>query len=389
MLAAAGLAGLAWAGARAAARRVGGDRRVRFAATAAPLIAVAAGALIAVSGVSDPVGRVKDQYDAFTSLDTTTQGGSRFTSGAGNRYDYWRVAWKQFRDEPVKGVGAGNYDSTYFVERRTPEDIKQPHSIQLQALSELGLVGGAALAAFLLAVLAGLVRRANSARADTRLIGVTVAAGGTFLVWLIHTSVDWLHLIPGATGVALCAAACLVGPWRRPASRGGRPRPIVVVGCAALVLFGAVLLGRAALADRLRAEARDALAADPREALRKTESSLSLNDEALPTYYIRAAAHARLGRYEPARATLLEATRREPHDYVSWALLGDLATRRADFDQAFRDYDRASDLNPRGQALATLTAPLLEPTVVFEGAQTFSLDGSAPPLRDKAGLEAP
>ena len=35
------------------------------------------------------------------------------------------------------------------------------------------------------------------ARADLRARGLTVAAGGTFAVWLVHTSVDWLHLIPG------------------------------------------------------------------------------------------------------------------------------------------------------------------------------------------------
>ncbi len=123
---------------------------------------------------------------------------SRFTTGGGNRYDYWRVAWNQFEDEPLRGIGAGNYDRTYFLERRTPEDIRQPHSIELQTLGELGLVGGAA---------AGGVPRGDrwpgSSAALARLATIprsrllAVAAGGTFVVWLVHTSVDWLHLIPG------------------------------------------------------------------------------------------------------------------------------------------------------------------------------------------------
>ena len=100
---------------------------------------------------------------------------SRFTTGGGNRYDYWRVAWNQFEDEPLRGIGAGNYDRTYFIERQTPEDIRQPHSIELQTLGELGVVGGVLLAAFLVAILAGFVRRAQS---RPRRSPVAAAGGG-------------------------------------------------------------------------------------------------------------------------------------------------------------------------------------------------------------------
>ena len=37
---------------------------------------------------------------------------TRLLSGSGNRYDYWRIAWHQFRDQPLRGVGAGNYHRT-------------------------------------------------------------------------------------------------------------------------------------------------------------------------------------------------------------------------------------------------------------------------------------
>ena len=86
---------------------------------------------------------MRDEYRSFTELGARAASTSRFTTGAGNRYDYWRVALDQFRDDPLRGVGAGNYDRTYFAERRTTEDIRQPHSIELQALGELGVVGGA------------------------------------------------------------------------------------------------------------------------------------------------------------------------------------------------------------------------------------------------------
>ena len=92
--------------------------------------------------------------------------------------------------------------------------------------------------------------------------------------------------------------------------------------CAVAVVFGATLVGRSALADKYRSDSRDLVATDPARALEKADDSLSLNDESLPAYYAKAAAEARLGRYEPARAALVEATRREPHDFVPWALWG-------------------------------------------------------------------
>ena len=66
------------------------------------------------------------------------------------------------------------------------------------------------------------------------------------------------------------------------------------------------------------------------------------------------AALARQGRYEPARDVLLEATRREPHDFVTWGLLGDLALRAGLVQSAMNYYREASALNPRDAGLSEL-----------------------------------
>src|SRR4030095_4912117 len=98
------------------------------------------------------------------------------------------------------------------------EDIRQPHSIEMQTLAELVLVGMALLLLFVGGVAAGPLRQSRHARARAGRGLCAVPAGGAFVAWLAHTSVDWLHNIPGVTGVALCAAAALVSPWAR---RGG------------------------------------------------------------------------------------------------------------------------------------------------------------------------
>lgn len=339
------------------------DRTGMARASAAVLAVGAAAVLLGVAvAAEDPAGKVSEQYEAFTELEEV-EGGSRFTSGGGNRYDYWRIAWNQFSDQPLRGIGAGNFNRTYFLERRTDEDVRQAHSIELQTLGDTGLIGAVLLGSFLVAVFVGAVRRAGVARRDPFEIGVVVAALGTFVVWLAQTSVDWLHLIPGLTGVALGAAAILL---RRPrigdgasgeaaAESGLRPfPPLALLAVLAFGVVAIVFIGRPALAEHLRVDAGDQLTTEPTAALESAEESLSLNPDSLQGYYLKAAALARLGAFVPARTALAEAIDREPHNYVSWALLGDLLTRRGEIAAAMRAYSRAAELNPRERVLRRL-----------------------------------
>jgi hypothetical protein len=349
-----GLASWAVAAARAGS---GGLARSLPRLSAAALAAIAViGAISAVAAVGDPVGKVSDQYEAFTDL-TPATGTSRFTSGGGNRYDYWRIAWNQFTDNPLDGVGAGNFDRTYFLERRTKEDVRQAHSIELQTLGDVGLVGALLLGAFLISVFVGAWRRSRALRLGEPGIGLAVAASGAFVVWLAQTSVDWLHLIPGLTGIALGAAAILLLPLQ-PEGEGGpelRSLPVAATVAVVAAAFAAVVfIGRPTLALHLQSEARAEASAQPLQALDKVGESLSLNPDAVESYYLKASALARLDAYAPARAALLEAIDREPHNYVSWALLGDLATRHGDIAAAMRAYRRAASLNPRDHELRAL-----------------------------------
>ena len=224
----------------------------------------------------------------------------------------------------------------------------------MQTLAELGLVGTAFLLVFVGAVVAGLWRQSRRALELPERRMVAVAAGGAFVAWLAHTSVDWLHNIPGVTGIALCAAAALVSPWarRRGASLSTRIIAVGLVGLA--VVAAADSVGRLAYADKDRIDARDSLRSDPVEALRLANRSLSLNGDSVPTLYIKSAAYARLGRYRESRAALLEAAELEPRDHLTWALLGDLTARRGDFRAARGYYRHALELNPRSPFIAAL-----------------------------------
>jgi hypothetical protein len=313
------------------------------------LVAIAlAAAGLAVATVGDPVERVKSEYDAFVSLEVDEDRATRFSSGGGFRYDLWRIAAAQFTDSPLRGVGAGNYDTTYYRERQNPQPAPQPHSLGMQLLGELGIVGVLGL----LLLVGGVVWGASRAeRPPLRLDRwVVVGAAGVFLAWLAHTSVDWLHNIAGLTGIALVAAGVLLtspGPAddkRRRPGRGWAAAPLI--GVVALLAVLAASEGRRWAADYYLERSDSELSPDAGAALRDAEQALDLNPESLPAHYAAARAYARLGRYEPARATLVEATRKEPSDYVPWVLLGDLAVRHGDLARARADYRRATALSP-------------------------------------------
>jgi UDP-GlcNAc:undecaprenyl-phosphate GlcNAc-1-phosphate transferase len=354
-------AGVAWSlGSRPFEGRLQDGTR-RYAAVALAVLACAAG-LLGVARAGTITESLRTQYHAFVHLGVGAeaagpQTGSRLVSGAGNRYDYWRVAWGAFRDKPVAGWGAGNYDGPYFERRATSEDVRQPHSVQLQALSELGLVGLALLLVVVAGAGWGVRRSARAARGDAGAAALTAGATGAAAAFLIHSSVDWIHLLPGVTAAALVAVAVLTrpptgAPAAAPAARGTLPGRLAVAVAVALVLAVAgVSLMRQAMTDHFRANAEAALADDPAKALVEADRALRLDPDAVSVYYTKAAALARFNQPEAAAATLREAARREPHDFVTWALLGDLAVRVGDRKLAARYYDRAHRLNPREPSL--------------------------------------
>ncbi len=238
-------------------------------------------------------------------------------------------------------------------------------------LAELGIAGALLLVAALLLIALGAWRRIRAGLREP----VVVAAVGVVTAWFVHTSVDWMHLLPGLTGVALLGAAVLLRPpgdtddaaelaaqragralgFAPVRSRGARLAPALLVAVA--ISVAALSLSRQSLSELYVDRAQEALATDPARALVEANRALRLDREAIPAYYAKAAALARFGEGGAARAVLLDATRREPREFVTWVLLGDLSTRQGERRAAAAEYGRAHALNPRDAGIAKLSRP--------------------------------
>lgn len=366
--------GLVWGAAVAAVNSLERDsgRRVMLgrlatglsiAVLAAPLCAL----VVAHSSVSNTV---SSQWHAFVHLSADSGSSpaasqTRLFTGAGDRYDYWRVAWKAFEARPLGGLGAGNFPAYYFRHRRVAESVQNPHSFEMQTLSELGIVGVLLLILIVAGVAIGVRRLRVIARTSAAARTLMVAATGAVVVFFVDASGDWMQLLPGLMAIALVAAAVLcrpgdldtVGHGGSVRQRVGRVPAIAGIAALAFVLaVGGAGLARSGLVQIYLDDARGELGSHPAAAIRDAGRVLRLDGANLDAYYVRAAGQARFNNATAARSTLLVATHEDPTAFVSWTLLGDLEVRLRNFGAAKSFYQRAHVLDPLDPQIAELAA---------------------------------
>lgn len=289
-------------------RRVAPPERVRRrGAQVVVATAIAAAAVVGTAVLpADPVARAEAAWEEFKAGDQPDDGSSHFTSHLGsNRYDFWRVGLDVFREHPVHGIGVDNFAVEYLLDRRSDEEPLYPHSLEVQMLSQVGVVGTLLLAAFFVAALLPAFARRDQ-------LGGALGAVVVVLVgyWAAHASGDWLWEMPAVTAPALAFLGLANGLMRPPPLTAAR-WALPAVG--AVGLLAAVSLTPPWLAEREMQTAAATWGADPD------------------------AAYARLDR---AR-TLDPLTDRADH------LLGSIASRRRDWTTMRAAFERALERNPR------------------------------------------
>ncbi|HEX2071111.1 MAG TPA: O-antigen ligase family protein [Thermoleophilaceae bacterium] len=215
---------------------------VRISAAArrqAHVVAIAAMAAVALVGavVLDAPAKVADRVEGFAEQGNPSEEddfrGRLTEPGNNGRIKQWEVGWDGFREQPLAGGGPGTFALLWARERRSDLKVEDGHSLYIETLAELGLVGGLLIAVALGALLVGFAVRA---RGEQRHLYAALLAAG--LAWAIHAGIDWDWEMPAATlwlfgvgGVALAARRAGVGAWDPP--RFAR----VALGAACLVLL--------------------------------------------------------------------------------------------------------------------------------------------------------
>lgn len=209
-------------------------RQSRVAVGAA--IGVLAVAFVALGGP----GRVRAAVHKFVAPETSVVPGNlpasqRLTQlGSNGRIDEWHVAWVDgFLRHPLDGTGAGTYATLSTRYASTAERVLNAHSLYIEELGELGIIGGGLVIMIVASILFALARRARGAE---RQIWAPLFVGS--VMWAVHAGVDWDWQMPAITAWVFAAGGLALALPVDRASLETQPaaRFAIVLGCLLLTI---------------------------------------------------------------------------------------------------------------------------------------------------------
>jgi tetratricopeptide (TPR) repeat protein len=314
-------------------------RRRRSIAAAALLL----GCLIVALAVNLPA-QVSRQYDRFLAGEKIASKPRERLSQAGNngRVEHWRVALDAFSRHRIRGAGAGNYRYLWSRYRRQDFTVTDGHSLYLETLAELGVVGLMLLGLALVSILCGLAIRARGP--DRALYGAVLAAGTS---WAVHAGVDWDWEMPAVTVWLFALGGLSLGREVGSAPRVGPPRRRWRAVCAlapGLIAVAATLIAvsQARLDEGLSAYG----AGDCEQATEHARASRRVLPVRAEPFQLEALCDRQSGKPRKAISATREAIERDP---LNWELYYTLSLVQAEVGtDPLPAARKALRLNPRG-----------------------------------------
>jgi len=330
--------------------------------------------LVGFVGAGGP-GYANDRFNDFKQPTELGADATRLTSANGNgRWQYWSSAVDAFESAPVKGIGPGGFQFWWNENRNSPGVIRDAHSLFVENLAELGIVGFLLIVSFFALVLVAGVWRALGAAGERR--AELAALTGAAMTFTLGASVDWLWELAVLPVAFLIVAAAILatrdddedreaeddaGHVQATTEAGNpyasrRELALRVGGGLAAIALAVGIYIPAAAAQHL-ADSRNAFAeGDYAGALADANAAADLIPYAGAPRMQQAFALEANEEFAKAAAAAREATEREPDNWEAFYLLSRVQAQRGDDKRgaALRALRRAQELNP----LSTLVNPV-------------------------------
>lgn len=352
--------GIAWA---LLSGRVRELRLPRLRGRAVAALAV----LVAIAGfvAADPAARLRTFKAPPTGL---VQPGSfiqaHLLSGSGSgRWQFWQSALDQFSSRPLAGQGAGSYESWWYQHASFSYTLRNAHSLYLETLGELGIVGFVLLVGVLIGGLVAGVRRLRGRAGDDRV--PTAALTATLLAFAVGAAIDWIWQLTVAGVVGVVCVALLVGPATINSAPGaptlsrarGLREPRSLGATATVVLAAWLLICAEAIPWLAQREVRASQTAErsgnSQQALARAEAARTIQPWASSPYLQLALVAEQGGNLPLARESIGQAIDRDFRNWRLWVVRARIETRSGSLDAARTAIDRARLLNPRFPLFAT------------------------------------
>ncbi len=254
---------------------------------------------------------------------------NRLTDPSNNgRVPNWKVAIRGFKSAPVLGHGAGTYQDEWARYRPNDVFVLDAHSLYLETLDELGVVG---LVLLLIPILIILIRVATRIRGRARPLYAAVFA--VLLGWAIHAGLDWDWEMPVVSVIFFSLGGFVLG---RRSRADGTPRSSLALASSRLELRVPMALAFLLLAvvpaftwvsqQKLDAATYAFAQGDCQAARGDSLSAISVLGNRPDPYEIIAYCDVRLGQPGAALAAIRKAVALDPGD---WNYRYDLALVRA------------------------------------------------------------
>jgi tetratricopeptide (TPR) repeat protein len=282
----------------------------------AAAVVLLAGSIGFVAAVGDPYGWARSQ---FSRGECVNEPGRLTDLCANNRLQWWGEALDVAADRPVAGSGAGTFAVARRRYRESATPVTEPHSVPLQLLADLGIVGLALGLTVVGGAFFGIRRGLRSAVGGER--PAAAALSCLVVAYAIHALVDYDLDFLAVSAPMLVALGALLAV--------GRPRASVRAGLPGLVAVGVVGVGAVlavafpALSDREVDRAYAAIDAGRLErAVDAADRARLLDPLALGPLQVRAVAADAAGDRAAAVAWYTRATELQPENPDTWYDLG-------------------------------------------------------------------
>lgn len=344
LLATAALAAAGAVGIRA--RRVD---RLRMPQRAAQLVAGGTALAATVTAAVLATGSVGEEaWESFKQnqdLSGQTDPSQRLSNLNGSRYVLYRAAIESWQDAPLRGHGAATYEYEWNT-RGTGGFVRDAHSLYLETLAELGVIGlGLLLLIFAAIAAAALLALRGSPSDQSR--GAVAASTAAIAAFAFGAGVDWLW---ESTAVPVLAFA-LAGVVILASSRQVPHVPLavrIIFGVGALGLTLVQMPGLVSTSE-VRKSQQAIAAGDVAAARVHADQAIDAQPWASSPLVQRALVDERAGDLEAARTELRQAASLDPRNWRIPLLLARVEARSGNADAALAAFRRARELRPNGQ----------------------------------------
>jgi O-Antigen ligase len=335
------LTALVWAGLAEVGRRVPAPPRVMGRVVAGVLVVLVVAAIV----LAHPVAKF-DNFKRNPPIGNQTTNHLLNSSGSG-RWQFWSAAASEFRAHPLNGGGAGSWKAWWLQHGSLKVYTEFAHSLYLEALGELGIVGLLLIGGAVLVAVGGAIRSARLLQSGD--VAAAAACGSAFFVAAAY---DWIWQLAGVAvvGVGMLGFALGALPSTRAATAGrlGALRPALALIAVAAIVPQYVVLSAGSHLSTSRA------AVDAGDAARARSEALaakSIEPWAAGPYLQLGLISEREGQFNSAAHWVDEAINRSPRDAILWLIAARIEGKRGRAGPAVRDLHELHRLDPNSIAL--------------------------------------